>query len=110
MVSWEEFDKIEIRVGTILRADDFPKAKIPAYQLLVDFGERGEMRSSAQITKHYNKNDLIGRQIIAVVNFHPKQIANYISECLILGVVFDNKDDVILLRPETPIKNGTRVK
>lgn len=97
-----------MRVGTILEAKDFPGARNPAYQLVVDFGEHGTRISSAQITQRYQKEDLVGRQVIAVVNFPPKQIANFFSECLVLGVVGENKE-VTLLQPERPVPNGQRV-
>jgi len=108
MISWEDFEKVEMRTGTILDVADFPKAKNPAYQLTINFGELGIKKSSAQITKLYSKESLVGKQIIAVVNFPPKQIANFISECLVLGVVDDNKE-VILLHPERTTKNGLRI-
>jgi len=108
MLSWQEFEKVEMRVGTILEAKDFPGARNPAYQLVVDFGEHGVRISSAQITQRYQKEDLVGRQVIAVVNFPPKQIANFFSECLVLGVVGENKE-VTLLQPERPVPNGQRV-
>lgn len=97
-----------MRVGTILEAKDFPGARNPAYQLVVDFGEHGTRISSAQITQRYQKEDLVGRQVIAVVNFPPKQIANFFSECLVLGLVGENKE-VTLLQPERPVPNGLRV-
>lgn len=105
MLSWEDFDKIDMRVGTITAVEDFPKAKNPAYQLTIDFGELGIKRSSAQITKLYTKDVLVGKQVIAVVNFPPKQIANFFSECLVLGVVGSDKE-ITLLQPERPVKNG----
>lgn len=108
MLTWQEFEKVEMRVGTILEAKDFPGARNPAYQLVVDFGEHGTRISSAQITQRYQKEDLVGRQVIAVVNFPPKQIANFFSECLVLGVVGENKE-VTLLQPERPVPNGQRV-
>ena len=108
MLTWEDFEKVEMRVGTILTAEDFPKAKLPAYQLTIDFGEFGVKRSSAQITKLYEKADLVGKQVIAVTNFPPKQIANFMSECLVLGVVGDEKE-VTLLQPERPVPNGLRI-
>ncbi|MBM3233508.1 tRNA-binding protein [Candidatus Pacearchaeota archaeon] len=106
-ISWKDFEKIDIRVGTILEVLDFPEAKNSSYKLKIDFGELGIKKSSAQITKLYKKEELVGKQIIAVVNFSPKQIANFISECLILGVVKDN--DVVLLQPERKIENGLRI-
>ncbi len=109
MISWTDFDKIDIRVGTIIAAHDFPKARKAAYQLLIDFGnEIGTLRSSAQITSFYKKEDLLNRQVIAVVNFPPKRIADFISECLVLGVYDENKD-VILLQPGIPVTNGMKI-
>ncbi|MGO4289351.1 tRNA-binding protein [Chitinophaga sp. RAB17] len=108
-INWPDFEKIEIRAGTILEANDFPKARNPSYQLVIDFGpELGIKKSSAQITTLYSKEELIGKQIVAVVNFPPKQIANFMSECLVLGVVGDNKD-VVLLQPNKQVSNGQRV-
>ncbi|WP_250632153.1 tRNA-binding protein [Rhodoflexus caldus] len=108
MITWEDFEKIDLRVGTIIAADDFPKARKPAYKLQIDFGELGIRKSSAQITKRYTKEELIGRQVVAVVNFPPKQVADFMSECLVLGVV-DGSGDVILLRPDAPAANGQKI-
>lgn len=108
MLTWEDFEKVEMRVGTIVEVKDFPKAKNPAYQLLIDFGSFGTKKSSAQITTLYKKEDLLNKQVIAVVNFPPKQIANFISECLVLGVIGENKD-IVLLQPERKIQNGFRI-
>lgn len=108
MISWTEFEKIEIRVGTIITADEFPKAKNPAYKLAIDFGDLGILKSSAQITRLYTKDVLVGKQIIAVVNFPPKQIADFISECLVLGVVGQDKE-VTLLTVDSSVKNGLRI-
>lgn len=108
MISWDDFEKVEIRSGTILEVTDFPKAKKPAYQLKIDFGALGIKQSSAQITQHYNKEALLGQQVVAVVNFPPKQIANFFSECLVLGV-YDTDGHVILLQPEREVENGQRV-
>lgn len=108
MISWEDFEKIDIRTGTILEVNDFPGARKPAYQLTIDFGELGIKRSSAQITALYNKDELIGKQVIAVVNFPVKQIANFFSECLVLGV-YNEKNEVVLLQPTLPVKNGSKV-
>ncbi len=109
MIDWQDFEKIDMRTGTILEAKDFEKAKNPAYQLKIDFGkEIGIKNSSAQITKLYKKEELIGKKIIAVVNFPPKQIANFISECLVLGIVLDNKE-VILLTTDKLSENGKRI-
>jgi len=108
MLSWQDFEKVEMRVGTVLEAKDFPGARNPAYQLLIDFGEHGIKKSSAQITDLYQKEALVGRQVIAVVNFPPKQIATFFSECLVLGLVGENKE-ITLLQPEQPVPNGLRV-
>ena len=108
MLSWEDFEKVDMRVGTITEVVDFPKAKNPAYQLTIDFGELGIKLSSAQITKLYTKDALVGKQVIAVVNFPPKQIANFFSECLVLGVVGADKE-ITLLQPERGAKNGLRI-
>ncbi|MEM9023648.1 MAG: tRNA-binding protein [Bacteroidota bacterium] len=107
-ITWNEFENIDLRVGTVLEAHAFPKARKPAYQLTIDFGELGVRRSSAQITKHYRLEDLQGRQVIAVVNFPPKQIANFWSECLVLGVVGE-AGSVVLLQPERPVANGAKI-
>jgi tRNA-binding protein len=108
MISWADFEKIDIRLGTILEVTDFPAAKKPAYQLLVDFGELGIKRSSAQVTALYKKEELLGKQVIAVINFPVKQIANFFSECLVLGV-YNEENDVVLLQPSMPVKNGSRI-
>ena len=108
MLTWEEFEKVEMRVGTIFEVNDFPKARNPAYQITIDFGEFGIKKSSAQITKLYDKSQLVGRQVIAVINFPPKQIANFLSECLVMGVIGLDKE-VILLQPERQVKNGLRI-
>ncbi len=107
-ITWEDFEKVEMRVGTILEANDFAKARKPAYQLTIDFGESGIKKSSAQIVNLYSKEELVGKQIIAVVNFPPKQIANFISECLVLGIYNEN-NDVVLLSPDRKTRNGCRV-
>lgn len=109
MLTWEEFEKTEMRIGTILEANDFPEARKPAYQLLIDFGsEIGIRKTSAQITKRYSKEDLTGRQIVAVVNFPKKQIGKFMSECLVLGAV-GNEGDVVLLAPDFKVENGLRI-
>lgn len=107
-IEYADFEKIDIRTGTILSADDFPDAKKPAYQLIIDFGALGIKKSSAQITTHYSKEELIGKQIIAVVNFPVKQIANFFSECLVLGAV-ENDGTVLLLHPQQQVLNGISV-
>lgn len=107
-ISWEDFEKLDIRTGTILSATDFPKARNPSYQLEIDFGDIGIKNSSAQITDLYKKEDLIGKQIIAIVNFPKKQISNFFSECLILGVIGENKE-VTILSTTLPVKNGLSI-
>lgn len=108
-ISWGDFEKVDIRVGTIINAEPFEKAKKPAYKLLIDFGaELGLKKSSAQITENYTTADLTGKQVIAVVNFKPKQIANFISECLVLGVYTEDKS-VVLLQPATKLTNGLKI-
>lgn len=108
MISWEDFEKTDIRVGTIIEVNDFPKAKKPAYQLTIDFGELGIKKSSAQIVTLYTKEQLIDKQILAVVNFPPRQIANFMSECLVLGVVGDERG-VILIQPDIKTINGLKL-
>lgn len=109
LISWDDFEKIDIRTGTIIDVNDFPKARKPAYKLTIDFGgELGIKRSSAQITAHYSREELLNRQVVAVVNFPPKQIADFISECLVLGVYDENKD-VILLQPQRSVSNGMKI-
>ena len=107
-LSWKEFMKVEMRVGTIIQAEHFPEARNPSYKLLIDFGNEDIRKSSAQITHHYSTNDLIGKQIIAVVNFPPKQIANMMSECLVMGSV-DQEGKVTLIQPDSSVKNGERI-
>lgn len=108
MITWNDFEKVEMRAGTVLEVDDFPEARNPSYKLKIDFGEFGIKQSSAQITKLYQKGNLVGKQVIAVINFPPKQIAHFISECLVIGVVLDNKE-VVLLQPEQTVPNGRRI-
>lgn len=107
IITFEDFTKVDLRVGTIIEVNDFPNANKPAYQLTIDFGELGKKTSSAQITTQYKKEDLKNRQIIAVINFPKKQIANFMSECLVMGAVKAN--DVFLLHPESKVKNGSQV-
>jgi tRNA-binding protein len=108
-ITWNEFEKVAMHVGTILEVNDFPDAKKPAYQLTIDFGDIiGIKKTSAQITKRYEKVALINRQIVAVVNFPKKQIGKFMSECLVLGAV-GLEGDVILLAPETKVENGLRI-
>jgi tRNA-binding protein len=107
-ISYTDFEQIEMRVGKILSVDDFPKAKKPAYQITIDFGEFGTKRSSAQITALYTKQSLIGKQVVAVMNFPPRQIADFMSEVLVLGVA-NEAGEVILLSPERDAPPGSRV-
>jgi tRNA-binding protein len=107
-ISAEDFYKLEIRVGTIISAEPFEEAIKPAYKIQIDFGERGIKKTSAQITDLYKKEDLLNKQIIAVINFPPKQIARYMSECLILGIMQDN-NEVVLLRPDKKVTNGLQI-
>ena len=108
-ITWNDFEKIDIRVGTILEVSDFPQARKPAFKLTIDFGpEIGIKKSSAQITAHYNTENLAGSQVIAVVNFPPKQIGPFFSECLVLGV-YDNDKNVVLLQPGHRVKNGCKI-
>lgn len=107
-ISWQDFEKIDIRSGTIVSVSDFPEARNPSYKLEIDFGSLGIKKSSAQITDLYQKEELLGKQIVAVVNFPKKQIANSLSECLVLGIYGDNKE-VTLLSPTIAVKNGFQV-
>jgi tRNA-binding protein len=108
MITWDDFEKIDIRVGTILEVNDFPKAKRPAYQITIDFGESGIKKSSAQVTHLYSKEALMGKQVVAIINFPPKQIANFFSECLVLGVYTDQQE-VVLLQPDKKVENGWKI-
>ncbi len=108
-INWEDFVKIDMRAGTIISAEPFPEARKPAYKLKIDFGtEIGILHSSAQITFHYQPGELSGRQVIAVVNFPPKKIAGFTSQCLVLGL-YDENYNVVLLQPGHSIPNGCRV-
>lgn len=107
MATFEDFTQLDIRAGTIIEVNDFPEAKKPAYKLTIDFGEAGIKKSSAQITELYPKEELMYKQIIAVINFPPKQIGKFISECLVLGVY--NADGVVLLRPDKVVMNGEKI-
>ena len=108
MATFDDFMELDIRVGTVTDAKVFEKAKKPAYQLTVDFGEEiGMKKSSAQITDHYAPEDLIGKQVLAVVNFPPRQIANFMSEVLVLGTY--SEGGVVLITPDKPVKNGDKL-
>ncbi|MCB1410493.1 MAG: tRNA-binding protein [Rhodobacter sp.] len=109
MIDFEDFLKVDIRVGTVLAVEDFPQARKPAWKLTVDFGaEIGVKRSSAQITTHYGKEDLVGRQVLAVVNFPPRQIGPFMSEVLVLGL-HDDANAVVVIGPERAVPNGARL-
>jgi len=107
-ITFEDFSKIDLRIGTIIEVKDFPEARNPAYQLSIDFGAIGIKKTSAQITDLYSKEDLLDKQIVANVNFENKQIANFMSECLVVGAV--DSDKVILLSPENKVPNGTPIR
>ncbi len=107
-ITFEDFTKVDIRIGTIIEVNDFPKAKKPAYQLTIDFGDLGIKKSSAQITDLYKKEDLLNKQVTAIVNFKPRQIANFMSECLVLGI-YNEDGNVVLLQASKKIKNGEQI-
>ena len=108
LITWNDFQEVELRVGTIIKIDDFPEARKPAYKLLIDFGGFGTKKSSAQVTTLYKKEELLGRQVICVTNFPPKQVANFISECLTTGFVLES-GEVVLAQPERRVPNGLRL-
>lgn len=108
-ITFDDFNKVDIRVGTVIEVNDFPKAQKPAYQLVIDFGDLGIKNSSAQITQLYAKEDLLNKQILAIVNFKIKQIANFISECLVLGVENDKKEIVLLQASNPAVKKGEQI-
>jgi tRNA-binding protein len=107
-IAWHDFEKVELRVGTIIDAVDFPEARKSAYKLTVDFGPFGIRRSSAQVTKHYTKEQLPGRQIVGVINFPPKQVANFMSEFLVTGFA-DENGDIVLASVDKPVPNGSKL-
>ena len=108
-ITFEDFNKVDIRIGTVIEVNDFPKAHKPAYQLIIDFGDLGIKKSSAQITQLYSKDELLNKQVMAIVNFKEKQIATFISECLVLGIENDKKEIVLLQASKNKIKNGEQV-
>jgi tRNA-binding protein len=107
-ITFDDFAKVDIRVGRIVQADDFPKARKPAFKLRIDFGDLGVKTSSAQITRHYGRDDLVGRLVLAVVNFPPRQIADFHSEVLTLGVVL-GPGDIVLIQPDREVPVGGRI-
>ena len=107
-ISFDDFLKVDMRVGKIIEVNDFPKARKPAYQLRIDFGDIGIKNASAQITALYSKEELMNKQVAAIVNFEPKQIANFMSECLVLGVA-DVNGDIVLLQASAQIRNGEQI-
>jgi len=107
-ITWHDFEKVELRAGTILEVVDFPEARKPAYKIKVDFGELGIKWSSAQITKNYTKDELVGKQIMGVINFHKKQIANFMSEFLVTGLA-DENGDIVLATIDKPVPNGSKL-
>ena len=107
-ITFEDFLKVDIRIGTIIEINDFPKARKPAYQLKVDFGDLGMKKSSAQITDLYTKEELLNKQVAAIINFKPRQIANFMSEVLVIGV-YNTDDNVVLLQTSKAIKNGEQI-
>ncbi|PYM61506.1 MAG: tRNA-binding protein [Candidatus Rokuibacteriota bacterium] len=107
-IRWEDFEKVDLRIGTVIRAEPFPEARKPAYRLWIDLGPLGQRRSSARITDHYRPEDLIGRQVACVVNFPPKQIGPFVSEVLVLGA-YVNDQEVILLGPDRDVARGSRI-
>lgn len=108
-ITYSDFEKVEIRIGTVVEAGDFPEARVPAYKLTIDFGEEiGVKKSSSQITDHYTKEDMKGKQVLAVVNFPPKQVGKFMSEVLTLGF-YDAENKVVLAAPDQKVPNGTRL-
>lgn len=108
-ISWTDFEKVELRTGTVIEAEEFPEARKPAYKLTIDFGDEiGIRKSSAQITEHYDRNKLKGKQVVAVVNFPPKQIGPFMSECLVTGFP-DKNGDVILAVPDKKVPDGMKL-
>ncbi len=107
-INWSDFSKIDMRVGTVLSAEVFKEARNPAYKITVDFGDFGTRKTSAQVTKLYKPEEIVGKQVVTVVNFPPKQIANMMSECLILGAV-EEGNNVTLLCPDKKVVNGTKI-
>jgi len=108
LIAWEDFEKVDMRVGVVVRAEPFPEARKPAYKLWIDFGPLGQRQSSAQITDRYRLDELVGRQVVCVVNFPPKRIGPFVSEVLVLGAYTEDRH-VILLRPDLTVEQGSRI-
>ena len=108
MIGWSDFEKVDMRVGVVVDAKELPEAKKPAYRLWVDLGSLGVKRSSAQITHRYRLEDLVGRQVVCVVNFPPKQVGAFVSEVLVMGA-YAKSDEVVLLRPDEPVAPGSKI-
>jgi tRNA-binding protein len=107
-IAWPDFEKVDMRVGVVTDAREFPEARRPAFQLWIDFGPLGIKRSSAQITRHYRPAELVGRRLVAVVNFPPKQVGPFVSEVLVLGA-YDEMGEVVLLQPDRPVAPGSKI-
>jgi tRNA-binding protein len=107
-ITWADFEKVDMRVGVVVDAQPFPEARYPAIKLTINFGSLGMKRSSAQITEHYRPDELVGRRVIAVVNFPPKQIGPFVSEVLVLGA-YDEREQVVLLRPDLDVSPGAKI-
>jgi tRNA-binding protein len=107
-IQWPDFEKVDMRVGVVVDAQEFPQARRPAYKLWIDFGPLGTKRSSAQVTRHYRLAELVGRRVVAVVNFPPKQIGPFVSEVLVLGA-YDEAGEVVLLRPDQEVRPGSKI-
>jgi len=108
-IQWSDFEKLDMRVGVVVRAERFPEARHPAYRLWIDLGPLGVKRSSAQITERYAPEDLVGRQIVCVVNFPPKLVGPFTSEVLVMGAYTGRPPQVVLLRPDDPVKPGDKI-
>lgn len=107
-ITWDQFERVDMRVGVVVRAEPFPEARVPAYKLWIDLGPLGQKRSSARVTDHYRPEDLVGRQVVCVVNFPPKQVGPFVSEVLVMGA-YASEREVILLRPDRDVAPGSRI-